>query len=403
MLKPEILAPAGDKEKAEIAIAFGADALYLAGKKYGMRASAGNFSDNELIDIIKLAHANNVKVYVTVNIFAQNKHLIGLVDYLKFLESISVDAIIVADPGVFRLAKKNVPNLPLHISTQGNVSNIEAVRFWKEQGAERIILARELNKADIAAIASAKELEVEVFVHGSLCMAYSGRCMLSKVLIGRDANLGACTQSCRWSYALMEAKRPGEYFPVEEDQAGTYIFNSLDLCLIKRIPELMAMGVCSFKIEGRMKSIHYTATVTRAYRLAVDYILNNKWNTEIQQELEIELGKVSHRPYYEGFYADEKPGTFPCSAENIQEWEFVGLMQSPPDPQKGAVIDVRNRIQKGDMLEIFSCQQSVFQHRVVEMICFESGLPIEEAHPNMKIYLPLKNLKSVAILRRKKD
>ncbi len=403
MKKPEVLAPAGNPHKAKAALAYGADALYLAGKHYGMRAAAGNFADDELVGILQLAHDREAKVYVTVNIFAHNQHLSGLPEYLGYLESLGVDAIIVADPGVFRMAGKYAPKTPVHISTQANTTNVEAVKFWQDQGAQRVVLARELARQDIAAIMKSVDIEVEMFVHGAMCMAYSGRCMLSKTLTGRDANLGACAQSCRWEYAVMESSRPGEYFPVEEAAEGTYLFNSKDLCLINHIPELMDMGVHSLKIEGRMKSAYYTAAVTRAYRMAVDRVAEGNWNQPGQEDLLAELRKVSHRPYYEGFYLEENPGTHLSSTSYEHTYDFVGLVEAYDTQRQAALVDVRNRLEVGESVEVMQPRGPVIAAEIAAMEHSQSGEALNEAHANTKVWMPLAAIQPYAILRRRKS
>ena len=268
--RPELLAPAGTLEKMKMAILYGADAVYLGGQAFGLRALGGNFTDAELREAVAFAHARGKKVYVTVNVYPHDGDMDGLPEYLRFLERIHVDALLVADLGVFSVARDVVPSLPLHVSTQANTVNVAAVRAWKALGAQRVVLARELSLREIAAIRSAVDVELEMFVHGAMCISMSGRCLLSAYMTGRDANRGACAQSCRWRYALMEEQRPGEYFPIDEDEHGTYIMNSKDLCLLPYLTDVIATGVDSLKIEGRMKSVHYVASVTKAYRAAID-------------------------------------------------------------------------------------------------------------------------------------
>ena len=297
--KPEILAPAGDFEKMKYAIAYGADAVYLAGNSFGMRAAAANFREDELREGIAYAHARGVKCYITVNIIPSNRDLEQLPDYLSFLQEAGADALIIADVGVLSLAKKYAPGIPVHISTQTSILNHAAANYWAEQGAERIVLARELSLSEIAEIRAKtpKTLEIEAFVHGAMCISYSGRCLISQYLTGRDANHGACAQPCRWKYQLVEETRPGEYFPVVEGDKGTYLYNSKDLCMIDHLPELIAAGVDSFKIEGRNKTAYYAAGVTGAYRKAVDAY----WNSgkpdafTLPEGIRNEVVKVSHR------------------------------------------------------------------------------------------------------------
>ena len=273
--KPELLAPAGNMEKGKMALLYGADAIYLGGKAFGLRAFANNFSMEEIAEITAFAHDLGKKVYVTVNIFAHNEDVNKLPAYLQDLEMAGVDALLISDLGVWSVAKRVVPNLPLHVSTQANTTNFETVNAWHALGAERVVLARELSLTEIAEIGEKTTVELETFVHGAMCISYSGRCLLSAFLTGRDGNRGACAQACRWDYTIMEKNRPGEQFDIQEDERGTYIMNSKDLCLIDYLPELMRTGVCSLKIEGRMKSVHYVATVVSTYRKAIDSCFAN--------------------------------------------------------------------------------------------------------------------------------
>jgi len=310
----ELLAPAGNLEKLKIAVHYGADAVYFGGREFGLRAQAGNFSEQDIREAVGFAHERGAKVYVTVNIFAHNRDLKGLPDYLSFLNRTGVDAIIVSDPGIFRTARRTCPGLPIHVSTQANTTNLESALFWKDMGASRVNLARELSIQEIGEIALHADIDTEVFVHGALCISYSGRCMLSLYLTGRNANKGACAHPCRYRYALQEEKRPGEYFPVEEDARGVYIFNSRDLCLMRRLPELVQAGVHSLKIEGRMKGIFYVAGVVRAYRAALDYLSAQGdpagWGEElpvIPERFMEELQILGSRGYTENFF-DSAPG-----------------------------------------------------------------------------------------------
>ncbi len=288
--KPELLAPAGNMEKGKMALLYGADAIYLGGKAFGLRAFANNFSMEEIAEITAFAHGLGKKVYVTVNIFAHNEDVNKLPAYLLDLEKAGVDALLISDLGVWSVAKRVVPNMPLHVSTQANTTNFETVNAWHALGAERVVLARELSLAEIAEIGEKTTVELETFVHGAMCISYSGRCLLSAFLTGRDGNRGACAQACRWDYTIMEKNRPGEQFDIQEDARGTYIMNSKDLCLIDYLPELMRAGVCSLKIEGRMKSVHYVATVVSTYRKAIDscfanidkYKVRKAWREELE-------------------------------------------------------------------------------------------------------------------------
>ena len=297
----ELLAPAGDMERLRMSVAYGANAVYLAGELYGMRSFAGNFSTEALSQAVKLCHDHGVRVHVTCNTMPRSNEITGLPDYLTFLQELGVDALIIGDVGVLALAKRYAPALPIHMSTQIGITNYAAAQFWYDQGAERVILARELSLEEIRDIRAKtpKDLEIEAFVHGAMCVSYSGRCVLSNYMAHRDASRGSCAQPCRYKYALMEEQRPGEFFPVEEDGRGTYIFNSKDMCMIDHIPELQKAGLDSLKIEGRAKSAYYAAIVTGAYRHAIDAAragepLDPVWRAE--------LDKVSHRPYSEGFY-----------------------------------------------------------------------------------------------------
>ncbi len=312
---PELLAPAGSFDKLATAIHYGADAVYLGGKAYGLRARAANFEDEPLRQAIEYAHNHRVKVYVTVNIFAHNRDLAGVEPYLLFLRDAGADGLIVTDPGILDLAVRRVPELPIHLSTQANVTNAASARFWQRQGVRRLNLARELGLGEIQAIREATGVELEVFVHGALCISYSGRCMLSSYFTGRSANQGDCAHPCRYSYRLVEEKRPGQYFPVEEDDRGTYIFNSRDLCLLFRLPELIGGGVDAIKIEGRMKSVGYVGAVVRLYRLALDWLaarLNEGQRLEevvLPAAFRNELNKIGTRGQSENFFAGNPSST----------------------------------------------------------------------------------------------
>ena len=300
----ELLAPAGNFEKLKFAFHYGADAVYCAGKSFGLRAFAGNFSNEELAEAIEYTHALGKKIYVTLNMYPHNPELEGLEDYLLFLDKVQPDALLVADPGVYSIAQSLKITVPIHISTQATIVNWAGVHFWEEQNnIERVVLARELSLNEIKTISEKTSTELEIFVHGAMCMSYSGRCLLSNYMTGRDANKGECAQPCRWNYAIVEEKRPGVYYPIEEDQHGSYIFNSYDLCTLERLPEILKDNlVQSLKIEGRMKSLYYVSTIIRCYRHVIDEYMKNGYidPTEHQYWLD-ELEKVSHRPYTTGF------------------------------------------------------------------------------------------------------
>lgn len=409
MKKPEVLAPAGDFLKMKYAIAYGADAVYMAGPSFGMRAAAANFNYDELKEAISYAHARGVKCYITVNVMPSNEDLPLLPDYLAHLQDCGADALIVADVGVIRLAKKYAPKIPLHISTQTSILNYETACFWHEQGAERIVLARELSLAEIAELRAKtpKELEIEAFVHGAMCISYSGRCLISQYMTGRDANKGACAQPCRWKYALMEEKRAGEYFPVFEDDRGTYLYNSKDLCMIDHIPELIAAGIDSFKIEGRNKTAYYAAGITSAYRRAVDAYAAAPQDFVLPSDIHDEIGKISHRNYYTGFYfGSEEIGQYYEDSQYIRDWEVVGLYQY--DAADGRpLFNLKNRIYPGDTLELLRPGHEPFAFQA-DRITDADGNILEVAHhPEMlfSVELPFK-VDEFSILRqetKKKD
>lgn len=400
----EVLSPAGNMDKLKMAIRYGADAVYCAGQSFGLRASSSNFSNEELKEAVEFAHSHGKKIYVTCNIIPHNEDLVGLEDYLKFLESIHVDAIIVADLGIFLLAKRVAPNLERHVSTQANTTNYLTTEFWKEQGASRVVVAREVSIADIKTMKEAADIEIEAFVHGAMCISYSGRCLLSNYFTTRDANRGQCTQACRWKYSLVEENRPGEYYPIEEDQHGTYIFNSKDLCLLKYIPDLVEAGVDSLKIEGRMKSVHYAATVTKVYREAVDSYLADPEHYEVKPEWIEELKKISHRPYTEGFSVEKPDETAQNYGEssNTQTHDFIGLVEGYNAEEGYAYLEQRNNFKVGDEVEF--CQpHGELVHHVITKMTDEEGNEITVApHPQMKVRLYIDTpLEQYAMMRRR--
>ncbi len=372
--KPELLAPAGNMEKGRMALLYGADAIYLGGRDFGLRAFAGNFSDSEIAEICAFAHSLNKKVYVTVNIFAHNADLRGLPHYLLELEKAGVDALLVSDLGVWRTARSVVPRMPLHVSTQANTTNYAAVRAWEEMGAARVVLARELSLEEIGHIAEQCHVELEVFVHGAMCISYSGRCLLSSYLTGRDSNRGACAQPCRWSYALLEQNRPGEYFAMEEDARGTYIMNSRDLCLLDYLPQLLRAGVSSLKIEGRMKSVHYVATVAGVYRRALDACHADPDAYRVDDAWRLELEKISHRPYTAGF-ALGRPGqeaqVYTTSAYG-QTHDFVALVTGYDAESRRVCLEQRNHVSEGEELEILTPGGELFRLTLEQMLDAEA-------------------------------
>ena len=347
--KIELLAPAGDMERLEMAVAYGADAVYLAGTTFGMRSFAGNFTPEELKRAVALCHKKGVRVHVTCNTMPRNDEVARLPEWLTYLDQVGVDAVILADVGVMALAGKYAPHVQRHISTQASIVNYETARAWHDLGADRVILARELSLDEIREIRAKTppELELEAFAHGAMCVSYSGRCLLSNYMTGRDSNRGACAQPCRYQYALMEEKRPGEYFPVYEDEKGTYIMNSRDMCTIDHVAQLMDAGLDSLKLEGRAKSAYYAAIVTGAYRHAIDAALAGQpldpvWRDEVEH--------ISHRHYSTGFYFGQ-PGQFTQDSRYIRDWQIVAKVRSCT-PDGRAVLTLNNKFSVGDQLEL---------------------------------------------------
>jgi U32 family peptidase len=391
--RPELLAPGGSFDKCRIAFLYGADAVYAAGKDFGLRGFAHNLDTEELAAAAFLARRLGKKLYVTVNVFAREHELSKIPAYLEYLAEIGVDALIVSDPGVLMLARKYAPEIPTHLSTQANTTNSLSVEFWKNQGVSRINLARELTYTELSEIAQRAAIELEVFVHGAMCMSYSGRCLMSAFLNNRSANSGFCTQPCRWSYRLVEEKRPGEYFPVQEDSRGTYIFNSKDLCLIQEIGTLASLGIDSFKIEGRMKGALYLASVTRAYRRAVDAYLEKPDRFQAEPDWLDDLLKVSHRPYTKGMLyggADSCSSGIETSVSYIQTHTLAGLVRMPPSSDLSADdgaggfkihFETRSRLVPGTRLEFLYPDGT---SRVHDLHSFEdmNGNSLSEAHPN---------------------
>ena len=407
--KLELLAPAGSLETLKIAVLYGADAVYLGGFQYGLRAKARNFTQEQIIEGIEFAHDHGVKVYVTGNIIPHNRHLEGMPEYFKALEKAGADGLIVADPGTFMIAKKAAPNLPLHISTQANNTNYQSARFWYEQGAERVVMARELSFKEIKQIKQniPEELELEAFVHGAMCISYSGRCLLSNYMTGRNANLGACTHPCRWKYHLVEETRPGEYMPIVEDEEGTYIFNSKDLCMIEYIPELIDAGIYSLKIEGRMKTALYVATVVKTYREAIDDFLKDPLLYEKKKSYYIEeLKKCNYRPFTTGFYIQKPKGTEQIYDNNtyIRKYTFVGMVIDYDEKTQVATIQQRNKFSIGDELEVLCQKDDNFVYHV-EKIWDEEGEEVQSApHPKQIIRLKIgRKVKKYDILRKKEE
>ena len=384
--KPELLAPAGDWEKLQMAVLYGADAVYLAGTSFGMRSFAGNFSDEELPRAVDFAHRHGVKVHATVNTMPRSGEVDRLPEHLEKLNAAGVDALILADLGAFILAGKYAPRCQRHISTQQSIANYACAQAWFDLGAQRVVLARELGMDEIREIRRRVDpaLELETFCHGAMCVSYSGRCLLSNYMTGRDSNRGACAQPCRYQYALMEEKRPGEYFPVFEDEKGTYIMNSRDMCMIDHLDDLMDAGVDCLKIEGRAKSAYYAAIVTGAYRHVLDDVAAGRpvdpvWRDEVEH--------VSHRPYATGFYYGY-PGQYYENSRYIREWQVVALV-TECDSDGNAVISLRNKFRTGDTVELVGPDLRPFSMTVPEMRD-EAGTVIEEPrNPQMLLKLRL--------------
>lgn len=408
MKKVELLAPAGDLEKLKMAINYGADAVYLGGEAFGLRKASKNFSLDKIKEGVNYAHERNKKVYVTLNIVPHDKDMIGLGDYVKELSNIGVDAVIVADPGMFSIIKKNLPDMEIHISTQASVTNYETIMFWYNLGVRRIVLARELSFKEIKEITSKipEDLDIEAFIHGAMCMSYSGRCLLSNYMTGRDANMGDCAQPCRYKYSVVEETRPGEYFPIEENEEGTFIFNSKDLCMIEDIKELIDSGIYSFKIEGRVKSSYYVSTVLRSYRMAIDEYYMDPENYKYNPKLLEEIKKVSHRDFTKGFYYDRPTNDAQVytTSSYIRGYDFVGVVLDYDKETKIATIEQRNRVFKGDEVEIFGPGVDYFTQKI-EHMWDDKGNQIDVApHPQQIIKLKVdKDIDKTYLLRKERE
>ncbi|MDO4482643.1 MAG: U32 family peptidase [Bacillota bacterium] len=404
--KVELLAPAGDLEKLKIAVEYGADAVYFGGELFSLRAAAGNLSIEEIEEGTLYAHDRGKKVYMTVNVFAHNQDVNLLPDYIERIKHIPIDAFIVSDPGVIYIIKQIIPEAEIHLSTQANTTNYASAAFWHSMGVKRIVTARELSLREIREIKdkTPETMEIESFVHGAMCISYSGRCLLSNFMTHRDANRGACSHPCRWSYSLMEQQRPGEYIPVEEDERGTYFFNSKDLCMIKHIPELIGAGIDSFKIEGRMKSIFYTAVTVGAYRRAIDKYYENPEEYEFNEDWYNELTKVSHRDFTTGFYFDKPTDDDQNydSSSYVKDYVFLGLVKDYDEETGYAFVEQRNKLVIGDNIEIFGPDMEFFSQKL-EIMLDEEGSPIESApHAQQKIKIKtVKPVKADYMIRRK--
>ncbi len=376
MKKPELLAPAGDFEKLKIAVNYGADAVYMGGEHFGLRAKAKNFNQGEMAEAVGYAHKRGVKVYITANIFAHNADIDKMGEYFKELEAIKPDGVLVADPGVFSLIRETAPSLPVHISTQANNTNYRTAEFWKNMGASRIVAARELSLNELKGITSKTDIEVEAFVHGAMCISYSGRCLLSAYFTGRDANKGACTHPCRWKYYITEETRPGEYMPINEDERGTYIFNSKDLCMIEHIPDLVESGISSLKIEGRIKTAYYAAVVVKAYREAIDDYFSDRELYESKKGYYLdELKKASYRGFTTGFYygKPDKDSQIYTNSVYIKNYDFVGIVKEY-DPESGiALIEQRNKFSVGDEVEFLRAGAENFSLKIDKIVDLEGN------------------------------
>lgn len=363
MKRVELLAPAGDLDKLKTAIDYGADAVFMAGEEFGLRTASKNFTNDQILEAIKYVHDRDKKLYITMNIIAHEADFNKLDEYVSFLDKAGVDGVIVADPGIFMRIKENAPDLEQHISTQASITNAQTVNFWYKLGARRVVLARELSLEEIRSIRKniPDDMELEVFVHGAMCISYSGRCLLSNYFTHRDANHGDCAQSCRWKYRLEEETRPGNYYPIEENERGTFIFNSKDLCLIEYIDKLIEAGVSSLKIEGRVKTQFYVATVVRAYRLAVDSYYNGQYNSDLKYELKEEVKKASYRDYTTGFFLGkptDEDQNYDSSAY-IRSYDFLGTILEYNEASKEAKVEQRNKFVVGDEIEVFGPYEKV--------------------------------------------
>ncbi len=402
-MKPELIAPAGDMEKLKIAVLYGADAVYVGGRQFSLRAQAAGFEGEELAEAVCCAHERGVRVYAAVNIFARNNDLKELPAFLKEIKAAGVDAVIISDPGVLCLVREHLPDMPVHLSTQANTTNWRAARFWEAQGVSRIILARELSLDEIKEIRSRTSLELEVFVHGAMCVSYSGRCLLSSYLAGRDANRGDCAQPCRWRYALVEEKRPGVYLPVEEDGRGTYILSSRDLCTAAYIPQLAEAGVNCFKIEGRMKSVHYVAGTVSTYRKILDKWWADPERYQFDPVHLQDLAKVSNRGFTTGFLWGNPGESGQQYGEEVspRPYTFIGLVRGYDLAQQMAVVEQRNRFSTGEEVEVLlpSGEQFALKIRAIYDL---DGTPLACApHPQQIVRIPCERaLPEFSLLRR---
>ena len=389
IVKPELLAPAGNFEKLQAALIYGADAVYFGGKNFSLRAFGDNFTRDEILQAVDFTHALGKKIYAAVNVFAHSADLDELADYLKFLDGAGVDAVLISDLGVLSLAKE-LTNLNVHISTQANVTNWRAAKFFHGLGATRIVLARELTRNEILSVKQNCAAELEIFVHGAMCISYSGRCWLSKYLTGRDANGGACTHSCRWKYSLVEETRDGEFFPVGGDERGSYVMNSKDLCLLPYLDKVIQSGVTSLKIEGRMKSVNYVAGVVKVYRAAIDSYCDDPKNFSVRDEWLAELDKVAHRPYTTGFFlGDGKPTEIYDTSKPKRSANFLGIVRAFDESTMTATIEQRGKFELGQRVEFLQPHGKIFSQTITAMHDAD-GLEIFSApHAQQLVKLPV--------------
>lgn len=405
--KVELLVPAGSLEVLKVAVDYGADAVYIGGQAYGLRAKADNFSIEEMKKAVKYAHAKNAKVYVTANIFAHNYDVEGMKAYFEQLKDTGVDAVLVSDPGIFMLAKETMPDMELHISTQANNTNYLTYNFWYNMGAKRVVTARELSLVEIKQIREhiPEDMEIESFMHGAMCISYSGRCLLSSYFTGRDANRGACTHPCRWKYHIVEETRPGEYMPVNEDDRGTYIFNSKDLCMIEHIPEMIDAGIDSFKIEGRMKTALYVATVARTYRKAIDdYMESPELYRSNMEYYESEIAKCTYRQFTTGFYFGKTDQDSQIYDNNtyIKNCTYIGNVQEVTEDGLVA-FEQKNKFSVGEEIECMNFDGTNTVCRVEE-IYNDRMEPMESApHPKMQLYVKLDRPVSAGMILRRQE
>lgn len=408
MREPELLVPASSLEVLKVAVIFGADAVYIGGEAFGLRAKAKNFSMEDMKEGILFAHEHGVKVYVTANILAHNEDLDGVREYFRELKEIGPDALIISDPGVFQIAKEVCPEIERHVSTQANNTNYSTFCFWHQQGAKRVVTARELSLDEIREIRAhiPEDLEIETFIHGAMCISYSGRCLLSNYLAGRDANKGACAHPCRWKYHLVEETRPGEYMPIEENERGTYIYNSKDLCMIEHIPDIAKAGIYSLKIEGRMKTPFYVGTVVKAYRQAIDdYFADPKLYEKRLPYYLAEVSKASHRDYTTAFYYGKPDGNQQVYTNNsyIREYDFIGMVQEDWNEETGfAWVEQRNKFSVGEEIEVMPAQGDSYAMKVTE-IRNQNGEAVASApHPQELLQVKFeKPVKKFDMLRKR--